>query len=130
MILKRQIPIPKINRVVQQSWLTMANHHDCITSSLVVAKKSYLEGGLSDHSAIGYKVKEAKILAKMNFLIARYKRYKSKKFKFRAEILKHKYSLHANINKINNLRTLFYTALAIPFFLHEKFIFNMLGYTK
>ena len=123
-ILKRQIPVPLANRVVQQSWLTMANFHDCITSKIIVAQKEYLDDGLSSHSAIGYKVREAKILAQMNVKISESKRYKSKLFRYRTELLAQKYAFHANIRIIKSFRNFVFAILAWPFYHYEKKLYK------
>jgi glycosyltransferase involved in cell wall biosynthesis len=129
-ILKRQMLIPSVNRVVQQSWLTMANFHDCITSKIIVAQKEYLDDGLSSHSAIVYKVREAKILAKMNVKISESKRYKSKLFKYRSELLAQKYAFHANIRIIKSFRNFFFAILAWPFYHYEKRLYKSIFHNK
>ena len=125
-----QLPIPLVNRVVQQSWFIIANFHDCITSKIIVAQKEYLDDGLSSHSAIGYKVREAKILAKMNVKISESKRYKSKLFKYRAELLAQKYAFHANIRIIKSFRNFVFAILAWPFYHYEKKLYKSIFHNK
>ena len=108
----------------------MANFHDCITSKIIVAQKEYLDDGLSSHSAIVYKVREAKILAKMNVKISESKRYKSKLFKYRSELLAQKYAFHANIRIIKSFRNFFFAILAWPFYHYEKKLYKSIFHNK
>ena len=129
-ILQKQIPISSSNKVIQQSWFNIANYYDCLTSDSVVARKEYLDDGLSSNSAIKYKVKESKILAEMNFKIAKSKKYKSKIFRFRTKILAKKYAMHSNQKLIKNFSDVFFTILAWPLYKYEKLFFDYLKYSK
>ena len=97
-ILKNQFKISKKNRVVQQSWVLMANKFDCLTSSFIVAKKEYFKDGLSSNSAINYKIKEASVLENINNQISNSNRYKSILFKLRCLVLRQKYAMHSKKN--------------------------------
>lgn len=123
-ILEKQIPISKKNRVVQQSWFNIANSYDCMTSKFLVAQKEYLEDGLSFNSGIIYKINEAATLAKINSTIAKSDRYKSKLFKYKSELLTQKYLLHSRQVIIKNIRNLFFLLLALPLFLYEKNLYK------
>ena len=125
-ILEKQISIPQKIRVVQQSWFAIANFYDCITSKTIVAQKEYLEDGLSSNSAIGYKIKESKILAKMNLIISKSDKYKSRLFRYKAELLTQKYALHSNQKYINNFRDLLFFLLVWPLFKYEQILYKLI----
>ena len=129
-ILKKQIYISRKIRVVQQSWFLIANFYDCISSKIIVAQKEYLEDGLSSNSGINYKVKESKILAKINLIISKSDKYKSKIFRYKSEILTQKYALHSNQNYINNFRDFIFSLLAWPLYKYEQILYKSIYKNK
>ena len=129
-ILSSQLNIPKQNRVVQQIWLLMGKNYDVITSKNIVAKKEYTSDGLSVHSAINYKIKEAFILEKINRNLIFSKRYNSNLFRLRCILLRQKYAMHSH-------RKIFYYSfdfLMFPFsflfFIYEKILFWLVNNYK
>ena len=102
----------------------MGKNYDVITSKNIVAKKEYTSDGLSVHSAINYKIKEAFILEKINRNLIFGKRYNSNLFRLRCILLRQKYAMHSH-------RKIFYYSfdfLMFPFsfyFLYmKKFYFG------
>lgn len=111
---------PGCRRVPTSSlWVRIADQYDCLCVPEPIAVKEYLDGGMTSN-ILSLKTKDALPVEAVFRKLSKSRRYKSKLYRLKANVQKHRFAFHCSMPRFEKYSDLFFMPAGLLIYMSDK----------